>query len=143
MRSVLHDFSLQELQYMRDHDKLSNREIADRCGISYNTVVRYLGRQPKDIPRYYIRSSSDNHTVPDRSKDPVEVAALICIDHPITMQGKVGIYTVHPSTSTVDIKIHDQVLKDISYDDLDTVVLELTRIAKRHKDVDPPELIAW
>lgn len=143
MRSVLHDFSLQELQYMRDHDKLSNREIADRCGISYNTVVRYLGRQPKDIPRSQISLSPDFPLVPDRSKDPVEVAALICIDHPITMQGKVGIYTVHPSTSTIDIKINDQVIKDISYDDLDTIVLELTRISKRHKDVDPPELIAW
>ena len=140
MRSILQDFSLQELQYMRDHDKLSNREIADRCGISYNTVVRYLGKQPEDIPRYRIRSS-DHRTV--HKDDPVEVAALICIDHPVTMQGKVGIYTVHPSTSTVDIKINDQVIKDISYDDLDTIVLELTRISKRHKDVDHPELIAW
>lgn len=141
MRSILHDISLQELQYMRDHDKLSNREIADRCGISYNTVVRYLGRQPKDIPRQF-RLSSGHHTISDRSEEPVEVA-LICIDHPVTMQGKVGIYTVHPSTSTVDIKINDQVIKDISYDDLDTIVLELSRISNRHKDVDHPELIAW
>lgn len=38
--------SLQELQYMRDQEHLSNAEIAKRLDVSHGTIVKYLGKSP-------------------------------------------------------------------------------------------------
>lgn len=46
MRSLLNDVSLSELQELRA-EGLSNREIAEKLDIGYQTVLKYLGKQPK------------------------------------------------------------------------------------------------
>ena len=38
--------SLQELQYMRDQEHLTNAEIAKRLDVSPGTIIKYLGRSP-------------------------------------------------------------------------------------------------
>lgn len=41
--------SISEMMHMREELRLSNREIAERLGVSKNTVYRYIGPQPEGI----------------------------------------------------------------------------------------------
>lgn len=41
------DVSWSELLYYREHEHLSNREIARRLGVSYQTVLKTIGPEPK------------------------------------------------------------------------------------------------
>lgn len=45
------DITPSEMLRMRESERLSNRRIAERLGVSINTVYRYIGKQPKDMPR--------------------------------------------------------------------------------------------
>lgn len=47
------DITPSEMLRMRESEQLSNRRIAERLGVSVNTVYRYIGKQPKDMPREY------------------------------------------------------------------------------------------
>jgi len=46
------DITPSEMLTMRESG-LSNRRIAERLGVSINTVYRYIGKQPKSMPREY------------------------------------------------------------------------------------------
>ena len=45
------DISTAEMLRMRESEQLNNRRIAERLGVSINTVYRYIGKQPKGMPR--------------------------------------------------------------------------------------------
>lgn len=48
-RPLSDSVSMSEMLHMREELKLSNREIAERLGVSKNTVYRYIGPQPEGI----------------------------------------------------------------------------------------------
>lgn len=37
------------LLYMRNVERMSNREIASRCGVSTATILKYIGKMPDDL----------------------------------------------------------------------------------------------
>ena len=41
--------SMSELNYMREHERMSNKEIAERCGVSVATIRKYIGAMPADL----------------------------------------------------------------------------------------------
>lgn len=43
--------SWSELVYLREVEKLTNKEIAKRYDIAYTTVLKYIGRQPKGLKK--------------------------------------------------------------------------------------------
>ena len=46
MTPLLADVSMAELHQLRE-DGMTNREIAEHLDVSYATIYRYLGKQPK------------------------------------------------------------------------------------------------
>jgi predicted DNA-binding transcriptional regulator AlpA len=46
------DISKSEMLSMREN-KMNNKQIAERLGVSVTTVYRYIGKQPKGMPREY------------------------------------------------------------------------------------------
>lgn len=45
LRRLGKDITLSELEHMRNTEHMSNREIAQRLGTSYQTILNYLGPQ--------------------------------------------------------------------------------------------------
>lgn len=51
-KKLTNEISIQELQQMRE-EGLTNRQIAERLDLTYRTVIRYLGPQPKGLRANY------------------------------------------------------------------------------------------
>lgn len=92
------DISRSEMMSMREGG-LSNKRIADRLGVSINTVYRYIGKQPKDMPREY---------KPEQELKPVEVSvvnkpALKLISTVSLLKGDTSEYRIDSVKNIVEI----------------------------------------
>lgn len=156
MRSILSQISLQEFQTLRDDEELSNLEIAQRLDVSYATVLKILGPQPKGLRKKrqfygrvsksknptHLRVVNPNETESEDSSEPKE-AALISIDRPLVMGGRVGVYTIHPVNGKLDIEICDQCIRSIDPESIDTIITELERVRGNYKKVQRGDLTVW
>lgn len=144
-RKLSKDVDMTTLYSMRDQG-MSNQEIADTLGVSYMTILRYIGKNPNRAKRSTsVRKANPTNPDPVVSTkkydqpDIVKEAALVSGDIIYSMQGSVGIYEINPKEKTI------RICKDrIAYDELDTVITELSRIRDnlQNKDVSY-RLIVW
>ena len=144
-RKLSKDVDMTTLYSMRDQG-MSNQEIADTLGVSYVTILRYIGKNPNRAKRSTsVRKANPTNPDPVVSTkkydqpDTVKEAALVSGDILYSMQGSVGTYEINPKEKTI------RICKDrITYDELDTVITELSRIRDnlQNKDVSY-RLIVW
>lgn len=144
-RRLSKDIDMTTLYSMRDQG-MSNQEIADTLGVSYMTILRYIGKNPNRAKRSTsVRKANPTNPDPVVSTkkydqpDIVKEAALVSGDILYSMQGSVGTYEINPKEKTI------RICKDrITYDELDTVITELSRIRDnlQNKDVSY-RLIVW
>lgn len=144
-RRLSKDVDMTTLYSMRDQG-MSNQEIADTLGVSYMTILRYIGKNPNRAKRSTpVRKANPTNPDPVVSTkkydqpDTVKEAALVSGDILYSMQGSVGTYEINPKEKTI------RICKDrITYDELDTVITELRRIRDnlQNKDVSY-RLIVW
>ena len=144
-RKLSKDVDMTTLYSMRDQG-MSNQEIADTLGVSYMTILRYIGKNPNRAKRSTsVRKANPTNPDPVVSTkkydqpDIVKEAALVSGDILYSMQGSVGTYEINPKEKTI------RICKDrITYDELDTVITELSRIRDnlQNKDVSY-RLIVW
>lgn len=144
-RRLSKDVDMTTLYSMRDQG-MSNQEIADTLGVSYMTILRYIGKNPNRAKRSTsVRKANPTNPDPVVSTkkydqpDIVKEAALVSGDILYSMQGSVGTYEINPKEKTI------RICKDrITYDELDTVITELSRIRDnlQNKDVSY-RLIVW
>lgn len=87
--------SVQELQQMRD-EGLSNKQIAQRLGICYATVLKYLGKADFRAPYGSCKKPED---VPEEK--PVLLKKLMHIEE---FMGEKNKYTVNIDGKTVTVK---------------------------------------
>ena len=144
-RRLSKDVDMTTLYSMRDQG-MSNQEIADTLGVSYMTILRYIGKNPNRAKRSTsVRKANPTNpdpVVPTKKydqPDTVKEAALVSGDILYSMQGSVGTYEINPKEKTI------RICKDmITYDELDTVITELSRIRDNLKDKDVSyRLIVW
>lgn len=144
-RRLSKDVDMTTLYSMRNQG-MSNQEIADTLGVSYMTILRYIGKNPNRAKRSTsVRKANPTNPDPVVSTkkydqpDIVKEAALVSGDILYSMQGSVGTYEINPKEKTI------RICKDrITYDELDTVITELSRIRDnlQNKDVSY-RLIVW
>lgn len=115
-RAITNEISYAEMLQMRQ-DGMSNQEIAKSLDISYNTVLRYIGRQPKNVDgrQYAVRPCKSQHsdtTGDDKIIDlvPVEHAdnALNLIERMSVYRGENATYTVCSNEMFITMEIDGQ-----------------------------------
>lgn len=110
-RKLLDSVSMQELQGMRETG-LTNREIAQRLDVSYETINRHLGRCP--FRRNPIRVVEEITPAP---APEVTIGCLRVISTIATLQGEITRYTVNTETGVVAME--DGLMKGVL--DRDTI----------------------
>lgn len=108
--SLMRDMSYGELMHMRK-DGMSNQEIAKVLDVSYQTVLRQIGKQPSGMRKAYSR----NIPAPVNSAPIIETVAktdanipeacLAVVGRSVYLMGNAAEYSIDCSSDSVNIKI--------------------------------------
>ena len=158
-RSITHEVSVSEMRRMREEEGLTNIEIAERLDCSSQTVWRYIGPMPPEMVRAAKSMGGRNRkkiplqidrieTLPKAptQPEPVEESPvyMLTTNEIITVTSPTRRYTIDRDTETVDVesKEGDGALK-LSYEDIDTLIIELRMIRRKMGDSIKVGLVPW
>lgn len=115
-RKIDQEISIESMRSMRENG-MTNREIADRCGCSSGTVLRYIGKQPSGLRASpHVKIHDIEH---DNEKKKQEKPVLTCLSSVAQLSGLVNLYKVDKVEKTVCIIPTDVSLsytaKDLEY----------------------------
>lgn len=138
MRSILSDISMSELISMRNDQNMSNREIAEVLGCSYQTIRKLLGPQPKGMraerrPADPVRPVRQEPVRPVHRDESVVPASLVLTERSLVLQGEVGRYEIDTYAGKVCIQIPEQGRFVLSLDSLNSLCGELNAILRNHE----------
>lgn len=137
-RSLLRDISRDELLQMRA-DGMSNAAIAKSLDISYNTVLKMIGKQPKENrepPRmHYPDVIPGADDIPEKDKEPEEPGSILLVEaHCVRLVGMASNYSIDSTniwiTPEEGSERHETF---VTWDELPVFIEELKMILK-HKD---------
>lgn len=141
-RSLLKDVDLDTLYTMR-REGMNNVQIADALGISRQTVIRYIGPQPKEL---------NDYSGPRGPRGPRMKAAFVVEEAPpaclvvdartISLTGMYGKYELDVKEGRIDITNGTGQEMMVSRDMLGDFINELSAI-KRKMEVLTFENEAW
>lgn len=134
---LLNDVSRNELLHMRESG-MNNQEIANALDVSYQTVLRIIGKQPSDLRRQ-----------PPRNPHPVIIEApasnvvsvaeeqetcLAILDRSISLIGDVAEYKVDCADNILTMTIGDNSIC-VSLPQISALLKELNAIERHITDV--------
>lgn len=127
-RSILDDVTIDELLQMREQG-MTNAEIADALDVGVNTVVRYIGKQPKGLRKPYERK--EPRPVEPKHEETAPTACLVVQNREIELHGLHGKYTVSCKEREVlaSVNIFEDMDVVISLDDIENIVKKLGEIS--------------
>lgn len=137
-RSILKDIDIETLYAMRRDEELNNAEIADRIGVSTQTVYRYIGKQPAELKRKPIRRENQvRHHEPE-----IHNACLVVKSKTISLTGIYAQYTLDMGGDRIEIVNAHGENMSVTKDMLGDFINELSAI-KRKLEVATFENEAW
>lgn len=137
-KNLLRDIDLETLYAMRRDEQMTNEDIADRVGVSYATVLRLIGHQPKEL-----RKKSGGYTrKAERVEEEPIPACLVVENKNITLVGTFGKYEVDYRKGRVSITDAIGQVLCVNKDMLGELINELSAI-KRKMEVLSFENEAW
>ena len=99
-RSLINDVSISEMREMRERG-MTNAEIAQSLGCSYDTVRKYLGK----APFHKAWGEASRPVKAHEEKEPEVTYGCLKVLHTIaTLEGAVCKYVVNTETGMVEIK---------------------------------------
>lgn len=126
-RSIMESVSVREMQEMRDNEGMTNNEIAEALDVSYMTVYKYIGAQPKGL-RKARKVLQDRRSI----KEGPAPACLVLQNRHIELHGVVGVYGIDCKAQSVHITYNGHDMW-ILFDKLGTFIDELKTI---HRKID-------
>lgn len=163
-KSLLDEVSMQELEQYRA-DGYTNAEIAELLDVTRNTINRLLGPMPPELvskakcqawetrrngtkPTAKPLRINSLETLPKATPNPEPVEEspvyMLTTNEIITVASPTRKYTIDRDTETVDVesKEGDGALK-LSYEDIDTLIIELRMIRRKMGDSIKVGLVPW
>ena len=130
--SLTRDLSYTELMYMRENEGMSNREIADTLDVSYQSVLRVIGKQPSGI-----RKNTEKQVV----QAPAEPGACLTVTgRVISLTGEQAKYTLDGEHEILLVSIDGNVLQ-VPFGQIGKIVSELASISRNiHKVMTGAEM---
>lgn len=96
-RKLTEDIDVSTLQDMRNRG-MDNIQIAEHIGCSYKTVLKYLGKQPKEM-----RKVRERHTPSVVDYKDVKPPVLRVVNSVSTLEGSLNKYIVDTSNRSIEI----------------------------------------
>lgn len=136
------EISVESMRYMREEEHMTNREIAERLGISAATVYNYLGKMPTElIHEIRARAGSmgskarwggvaSDQRVPVTPPQEEPDAVLLVTGRVIALKGESATYTINCGNSSVSCTIRDRVFQ-LNLDELPAIIAELSAIQRK------------
>lgn len=132
-RSLIQDVSISELEQMRENG-MTNQEIADAIGVSYQTIRKLIGRQPPGLrkPGVYHRP---NFVQSEPKEEPP--ATLIVEDRALKLAGLYASYKIMVKNKLINVILDTSEgvspAMEIPFDQIDTFIQELQAIQRHVK----------
>lgn len=139
MRSVLKDVSISELMTMREQG-MSNQEIANALGVTYQSILRLIGKQPKEVrrERSFTPEVNSHSSVPRNAEilkpeEEILPASLVMAERSFVLQGEIGRYEIDTYAQAVRISVADQGAFSIPIQDVRVLHSELSAILRNQE----------
>lgn len=142
-KSLLDDVSMEELNYMRHEEGLSNVEIAQRLGVHPQTIIRLMGKQPignrsasglasayKAQRRNAAEEQREMAARPSKDSEQPEEAVLMVENRTVCLVGMAAQYEVDEKNHKVLIKKPGDAFRYLDYESIDSYIEELNTFAK-------------
>lgn len=132
-RSLIQDVSISELEQMRENG-MTNQEIADAIGVSYQTIRKLIGRQPPGLrkPGGYHRP---DFVQSEQKEEPP--ATLIVEDRALKLAGLYASYKIMVKNKLINVILDTSEgvspAMEIPFDQIDTFIQELQAIQRHVK----------
>lgn len=138
-RCLLKDLNKSELLQMREQG-MSNRDIANVLGCSYQTIRRAIGNQPFAKRRNYYYDAPMK--TPTKQEEPQEVheAALAVQRSALRLKGLFGEYEISDDGQTIEVTAPFNIV--LNAEEIATFIKELQAI-ERNIDKVQPKLEMW
>lgn len=141
-RSVLKDIDLETMYSMR-REGMNNAEIAKALDLSRQTVIRYIGPQPKELnERGGPRGPRGPRVKPEQTVEEAPPACLVVDGQVIALTGMYGKYELHIKDGRINILNGCGQEMMVNKDMLGDFINELSAI-KRKMEVLTFENEAW
>lgn len=129
-RPLEKDVDVSTMLEMRNQG-MSNHQISERLGVTYKTVLRYIGKQPKSIPREHRVNNFDPVvsapvSIPVQDYKTVTKPVLRVVSTRSTLEGDVNKYIIDTSNNTIEVSgLIDGILDKPT---LESLIKELSEI---------------
>lgn len=125
-RAITREISVQEMQEMRERG-MTNQQIADSLEINYQTVLRYLGKQPAGMRSEYGGSYRPQDARTDVvAKQPERESTLHVLSSTTVCDGTHGKYTFYNGMGVVAVEFKAESGKlQLDKNGLEAYIMEL------------------
>ncbi len=126
--SLMREVSQSELLHMRE-DGMSNQEIAKSLDVSYQTVLRLIGKQPSGLRKPAVRNlaASTNEISVCNSNEPK--AGLAVIGRSVSLTGDLAEYMLDCTEDVLTVKIGDGTVC-LPFQKIESLMTELAAICR-------------
>lgn len=138
--SFMHQVSQSELFHMRE-DGMSNHEIAKALDVSYQTVLRAIGKQPAGMRKAPVRNFVPPVNAAPVSRRKQEGARLSVLNRTVSLMGELAEYFLNCSEELLTVKVGEGVVC-VPFQKLGLLTSELTAI-RENLPLEKAEGKAW
>lgn len=126
--SLMREVSMSELLHMRE-DGMSNHEIAKALDVSYQTVLRMIGKQPSSLRKPAVRGfAMPVNASPVPEKEEPE-ACLAVLGRSVSLKGDAGEYSLDCGADVLVIKLDGGILY-VPFRKIEGLINELAAIQR-------------